>query len=190
IDRHGPDALRFFLLREIPWNGDGEFSYERFDERYAAELADNFGNLASRSIAMIERYRGGVVPAGGRTSLDEDIAAALVRYRGAMDEQLLHQGLGAALTLSSRANQYVDARAPWAQARDPAQAGELDMTLAALARCVAALATLLQPFMPGKMADVAGRLGLEAVTPLDEVVTLDMTGHIVHRGEILFPKVR
>lgn len=190
IERHGPDALRFFLLREIPWNGDGEFSYERFDERYASELADNFGNLASRSISMIERYRDGIVPAGAVTSLDEDVAAALLRYRSAMDAQLLHQGLGAAFALSSAANQYVDARAPWAQAKDPAQAGELDTTLAALARCVAALATLMQPFMPGKAAELAGRLGLEAVTPLDGVATLDMTGNRVHRGEILFPKVR
>ncbi|HEX6133242.1 MAG TPA: methionine--tRNA ligase [Longimicrobiales bacterium] len=190
IGRHGPDALRYFLLREIPWNGDGEFSYERFDERYASELADNFGNLASRSISMIERYRDGVVPAGERASLDEDVAAALVRYRGAMDDQLLHQGLSAAMGLSSAANQYVDARAPWAQAKDPASAGELDTTLAALARCVTALATLLQPFMPGKMAELAGRLGLEAVVPLDELATLEMTGRKVHRGDILFPKVR
>jgi methionyl-tRNA synthetase len=190
IERHGPDALRYFLLREIPWNGDGEFSYERFDERYASELADNFGNLTSRSISMIERYREGVVPAGAPTPLDEDIAAALLRYRTAMDAQLLHQGLAAALALSSSANQYVDARAPWAQAKDPAQAAELDTTLASLARCVAALATLLQPFMPAKMAEVADRLGMKAVAPLDEVVTLDMSGHRVHRGEILFPKVR
>ena len=190
IERHGPDALRYFLLREIPWNGDGEFSYERFDERYASELADNFGNLASRSISMIERYRDGLVPEGGQTPLDGDIAATLVRYRAAMDEQLLHQGLAAAFALSSSANQFVDARAPWSQAKDPARSAELDETLAALARCVAALATLLAPFMPGKMGEVATRLGLDGVTPLDDVVTLDMTGRRVHRGEILFPKVR
>lgn len=190
IERHGADALRYFLLREIPWNSDGEFSYERFDQRYSSELADNFGNLASRSISMIERYREGAVPAGARASLDEDVAAALVRYRGAMDEQLLHQGLGAALALSSAANQFVDARAPWSQAKDPALAAELDTTLAALARCVAALATMLQPFMPTKMAGVAERLGLEGVVPLDEVATLDLTGRRVHRGDILFPKVR
>ena len=190
IERHGADALRYFLLREIPWNSDGEFSYERFDERYASELADNFGNLASRSISMIERYRDGVVPAGARASLDEDIAAALVRYRGAMDAQLLHQGIAVAVGLSSAANQYVDARAPWAQAKDPAQSAELDTTLAALARCVAALATLLQPFMPTRMAGVAERLGLDEVAPLDDLATLDLAGHRVHRGEILFPKVR
>ena len=190
IDRHGPDALRYFLLREIPWNGDGDFSYERFDERYASELADNFGNLASRSISMVERYRDGIVPSGARTPLDEDVATALVRYRGAMDEQLLHQGLAAAIALSTAANQYIDARAPWSQAKDPSQSGELDTTLAALVRCVAALSTLLQPFMPDKMAAVAERLGLDGVLPLDAVATVDMTGRRVHRGDILFPKVR
>jgi methionyl-tRNA synthetase len=190
IGRHGPDALRFFLLREIPWNGDGEFSWERFDERYTAELADNFGNLANRAISMIERYRGGIVPAGTATSLDEDVARALVRYRSAMDSQLLHQGVAAAIQLATAANQYVDARAPWSQAKEPAQAGELDITLAALARCVAALTTLLFPFMPAKMTDLAGRLGLDGVALLDDVAGLDMTGRSVHRGDVLFPKPR
>jgi methionyl-tRNA synthetase len=190
VQRHGPDALRFFLLREIPWNGDGEFSWQRFDERYVAELADNFGNLANRTISMIERYRGGVVPAGGRTPLDEDITTALLRYRGAMDSQLLHQGVAAAIQLSHSANQYVDARAPWTQARDPGQAAELDVTLAALARCVAALGTLLFPFMPNKMQDLAHRLGLDQVPSLDVVAGLDMTGRQVHRGDVLFPKPR
>jgi methionyl-tRNA synthetase len=190
IARHGAEALRFYLLREIPWNGDGEFSWERFDERYASELADNFGNLANRAISMIERYRDGTVPPGSRTSLDEEVAAALVRYRGAMDSQLLHQGLAAVMQLSSAANQYVDARAPWSQAKDPGQAGELDTTLAALARCVAALATLLFPFMPLKMHDLAGRLGLEDVPSLDDVAALDMTGRNVRRGDVLFPKLR
>lgn len=190
VDRHGADAFRFFLLREIPWNGDGEFSWERFDERYTSELADNFGNLASRLLAMIERYRDGVVPAGGRTPLDEDVATALVRYRGAMDSHLLHHGVAAAIQLSTAANQYVDTRAPWAQAKDPARAGELDETLGALARCVAALAVLLFPFMPSKMADLTARLGFDAVPALDDVATLDLAGHSTIRGEILFPKPR
>jgi methionyl-tRNA synthetase len=190
IARHGTDAFRFYLLREIPWNGDGEFAWERFDERYASELADNFGNLASRSISMIERYRGGIVPDGERTPLDEDIATALIRYRGAMDSQLLHQGLAAVMQLSSAANQYVDARAPWAQAKDSALAAELDTTLAALARCVATLAALLFPFMPARMADLAGRLGFDAVPLLDELAGLRLAGQRVRRGDILFPKPR
>jgi methionyl-tRNA synthetase len=130
------------------------------------------------------------VPAGTATSLDEDVARALVRYRSAMDSQLLHQGVAAAIQLATAANQYVDARAPWSQAKEPAQAGELDITLAALARCVAALTTLLFPFMPAKMTDLAGRLGLDGVALLDDVAGLDMTGRSVHRGDVLFPKPR
>ena len=190
IDRHGPEPLRFYLLREIPWNGDGEFSWERFDERYTSELADNFGNLANRAISMIERYRDGVVPAGARTGLDEDIAAALLRYRGAMDAQLLHHGLATAIQLSSAANQFVDARAPWSQAKDPSLAADLDVTLAALARCVAALGTLLTPFMPRKMHELAQRLGLHSVPPLADLAGLNLEGHRVHRGDVLFPKPR
>jgi methionyl-tRNA synthetase len=190
IARHGPDPLRFYLLREIPWNGDGEFSWERFDERYTSELADNFGNLANRTISMIERYRDGIVPPGARTDLDEEVAAALVRYHGAMDAQLLHHGLAAAIQLSSAANQFVDARAPWSQAKDPARTADLDTTLAALARCVAALGTLLAPFMPAKMRDLAQRLGLDGVPPLADLAGLDLQDRHVHRGDVLFPKPR
>jgi methionyl-tRNA synthetase len=188
IDRHGPDAYRYYLLRDAPWNGDGDFSLQRFDERYVSELADNLGNLVNRTISMIERYRGGVVPAGAATPLDREVAATLVRYRSAMDSQLLHHGLATAIQLATAANQYVDSRAPWVQARDPGRAAELDTTLAALARAVAALCTLLSPFMPSRMADLAGRLGLGAVPLLDEVATLDMAGRTVHRGRVLFPK--
>jgi methionyl-tRNA synthetase len=188
IARHGADAFRYYLLREIPWNGDGEFSWERFDERYVSELADNFGNLANRAISMVERYRNGVVPAGELTPLDEEVSAAVLRYRTAMDSHLLHHGLAVAIQLSTAANQYVDARAPWKQAKDPGQAADLDTTLAALTRCVAALTTLLSPFMPSKMTDLAGRLGLAGPPLLQDVATLDMTGSAVQRGDILFPK--
>jgi methionyl-tRNA synthetase len=190
VSRHGADAFRYYMLRDVPWNGDGDFSLARFDERYAAELADNFGNLANRTISMIERYRGGVVPAGAATPLDAEVAAALVRYRSAMDANLLHQGAATAIQLSTAANQYVDARAPWSQAKDPVLAAELDITLAALARCVAALACLLNPFLPSKTTDLAGRLGLEAVPALGDVASLDLVGRQVHRGEVLFPKPR
>jgi methionyl-tRNA synthetase len=188
IARFGPDALRYYLLREIPWTSDGEFTWERFDERYISELADNFGNLANRTISMIERYRGGVIPQGSETELDADIAGALLRYRSAMDAQLLHQGAAAAVQLGTAANQFVDARAPWNQAKDPAKAAELDRTLAALARCVAALTTLLFPFMPEKMKDLASRLGLAAAPPLDDVASLQLDHQRVHRGDVLFPK--
>ncbi len=188
VERHGPDALRYYLMRDVPWNGDGDFAWSRFDERYTADLADNLGNLANRTISMIERYREGVVPAGEATDLDTRIADALVHYRSAMDALLLQNGAAAAIELARAANGFVEERAPWQAARDPARAAELDATLAALARAVAAVASLLEPFMPAKMASLATRLGLDAVPSLQEVATLDLAGRRVHRGEVLFPK--
>ena len=188
IARHGADALRYFLLKDVPWNGDGEFSIDRFDERYTADLANNFGNLANRSISMIERYRDGVVPKSGSTKLDEQIAATLIRYRSAMDDNLLHHGAAAAMELSSAANGYIEESAPWTLAKNPDSAEKLDEVLGALARAVAALCTLLEPFAPEKMREMVTRLGLDEVTRLDDVAKLDLEGRRVHRGEVLFPR--
>jgi len=189
LQRHGPDALRYYLLRDIPWNGDGDFSWERFDDVYTAELANDLGNLASRSLSMIERYRDGVVPAGEATSLDARIPDALVQYRAAMDADLLHQGIAAAMVLAGAANGFVEERAPWAQAKDPARAAELDATLASLARALVALATLLEPIMPERMRQLARDLGLDDVPLLDEVADIDLGGRTVTRGDVLFPRL-
>jgi methionyl-tRNA synthetase len=188
IARHGTDAFRYYLLRDVPWNNDGMFSLDRFDERYNAELANNLGNLANRAISMIERYRAGVVPSAPRTDLDDAIDTALDRYRAAMDANLLHMGIAASIELASSANGFVEARAPWSAAKDPARAVELDATLQSLARCVATLASMLFPFMPSKMADLAGRLGLTAVVPFADLASLRMEARTVSRGDVLFPK--
>ncbi|MBW3553046.1 MAG: methionine--tRNA ligase [Gemmatimonadetes bacterium] len=188
IDRHGPEALRYYLLRDIPWNGDGDFSWDRFDDVYTAELANDLGNLANRSISMIERYRGGVIPAGARTSLDEQLPDTLVRYRAAMDGNVLHQGIAAAMELTAAANGFVEEQAPWSQARDPERSADLDATLAGLVRSLGALSAMLEPFMPEKMRQMAGALGLSEVPLLDEVVELDLTGRSVTKGDVLFPR--
>ncbi|HET9438620.1 MAG TPA: methionine--tRNA ligase [Longimicrobiales bacterium] len=188
IERHGPDALRYFLLKDIPWNGDGEFSFERFDERYTADLANNFGNLANRAISMIERYRDGIVPKGASTRLDDDIANSVLRYRSAMDENLLHQGAAIAMELSSLANGFIEEQAPWSLAKDAAASQRLDDVLGALARAVGSLCVMLEPFAPFKMAELAPRLGLKSVPLLDDVATLELAGARVQRGSVLFPK--
>jgi methionyl-tRNA synthetase len=105
-----------------------------------------------------------------------------------MDQGLLHEGILVALELASRANGYVEEQAPWTLAKDPARAGELDRTLASLARALLVLATLLQPILPGKMRDLVQRLGVQEVPTLEEALDLQLEGRTVRRGDPLFPR--
>ena len=115
IERHGPDALRYFLLREVGFEADGNFTWERFDERYTADLADGLGNLVSRSLAMLVKYRAGVVRrAAHRRRSIESARAALDAYTRAMDALDLRGGVEAAWRLVSAANLFVQQTAPWA----------------------------------------------------------------------------
>lgn len=194
IDRYGPDAFRYFLLREVPFDTDGNFSWERFAERYEADLANALGNLASRSIAMVERYRGGTVPAGPRTAVDTADAADVAAYHAALDGRrgfLLHEGLQAVWRMVARGNEYVDRQAPWKQAKDPARAGALDETLASLVRQLARFAVLLCPYLPGKSAALwryLGGPGEPGQQRFSDLMALDPTGWQVAKGDPLFPK--
>jgi methionyl-tRNA synthetase len=191
IDRFGADAFRYFLLREISWDSDGNFSWERFEERYVADLADGIGNLASRSLAMLEKYRGGIVPAApGSTALDGAGADAVRRYADAMDALNLKGGTDAAWALVTRANQYIVETAPWSLAKQGKEA-ELDVALHALAGCLYRLAVLCSPFLPGKMEQLWLALGQDGVAAKAEWSSLDappVTGRKVVKAEGLFPK--
>jgi len=190
IDRYGPDALRYYLLSEVPWSGDGDFSWKRLDERYTAELANDLGNLVNRVLSMIERYRDGTVPEGGETSLDQERRALLEKYTTAMDRNLLHQGAAAAIQLAAAANLFVAEREPWKQAREPEESAALDATLAALARTLVTLATLLEPFMPTKMAELARSLGFAEVPDLETITEPELAGREITKGGVLFPRER
>ncbi len=158
IARYGPDAFRYFLLREIPFDADGSFTWERFDERYTADLANAFGNLASRTMAMIERYCDGEVPATGSPVMEAD-QSDLDAYARAMEDQLLHEALQALWGLVSRSNEYVDRSAPWKLAKDPERRAELEEVLGTLARRLALQSVLVAPFMPGKARELWSQLG-------------------------------
>lgn len=184
----GTDAVRWYLMREMPTGGDASYTPERFLVRYD-ELANVLGNLASRAIAMIGKYRDGVVPDAGGSALDEAIDATLTNARQGMDRFRVHEALAAAMDLARVANGYVEERQPWAQAKDPEQAEALDDTLASLARVLVVLCSLFEPVVPSKMVELASRLGLESVPTLDEARTLKMGGRTVHKGQPLFPRV-
>jgi len=191
IERHGPDPLRYFLLREVGFEADGNFTWDRFDERYTADLADGLGNLASRTIAMLLKYRDGVVPSSATTTqLDQAGADALVAYVRAMDAYDLRSGADAAWNLVSAANLFVQQSAPWTLAKSSKDV-ELDQTLAALARALARLALLTSPFIPAKAQALWSMLGLEgnaATSGWRLAEEPPVLGRKVQRSEVLFPK--
>ena len=191
IERHGPDALRYFLLREVGFEADGNFSWERFDERYTADLADGLGNLVSRSLAMIDKYRTGVVPAvESAAPLDEAGIAATESYARAMDGVDLRGGAETAWQLVATANLYIQQTAPWKLAKEGRE-DELDNVLAALARALYRLAVMAVPFVPGKAQDLWQALGMTgeaAGASWDTLAAPPVAGVRSRRPEVLFPK--
>ena len=190
IERHGADALRYFLLREVGFEADGNFSWERFDERYTADLADGLGNLVSRSLAMIAKYREGVVPdAPGPTSLDEAGARAVEAYRRAMDAIDLRGGAEAAWELVATANLYIQQVAPWTLAKG-GRDDELNTALGALARALYRLAVLAEPFIPGKAGLILESLGVPRTdgASWETLAAPPVAGRATERPEVLFPK--
>ena len=191
IERHGPDALRYFLLREVGFEADGNFTWDRFDERYTADLADGLGNLASRALAMLGKYRDGKVPGDPTvTSLDQDGTQAIAAYARAMDALDLRGGAEAAWELVAKANLYIQQVAPWALAKAGKEA-ELDAALGALARVLHRLAVLSSPFIPGKAQRLWQSLGFgpaELDRAWDSLDHPPVAGRATNKPEVLFPK--
>ena len=132
IERYGIDALRYYLAREVRFGEDGTFAEETFEARYDRELANELGNLLNRTVAMVERYRDGVVPddPGGDADLAAEVAAAVAGARRRFDELDLTRAIDEDVwALVRRLNRLVEERAPWNLAKDPERAGELDQVL-------------------------------------------------------------
>ncbi|HUE88029.1 MAG TPA: methionine--tRNA ligase [Vicinamibacterales bacterium] len=158
--RCGVDPLRLYLTKEVPYGGDGDFTFERLDEKYNADLANNLGNLVSRLSAMTNRYRGGQIPAPSAPERLAAIAAQAVQdYRRAMERLALHEGVAAAFRLVDAANLYIADTQPWALARHDAQSERLTQVLAEAAEAVRIAAILLSPVMPSSTAEILRRMG-------------------------------
>lgn len=191
IERYGPDPLRYFLLREVGFTNDGDFSWERYDERYNSDLADGLGNLASRSLQMVVKYREGKVPEQAATTvLDRAGDEAVNRYAQALEALEIKAGAEAIGELITAANQYIVQNAPWNLAKS-GEMQELDQVLGSLARCLERLAILTFPLMPEKAAVLWTSLGntnsLDQVL-WDRVQTPAPGGQVVRKPENLFPK--
>ncbi len=160
IDQYGTDALRFYLMRDVAFGADGAVGMESVKTRYESELANEYGNLASRTTAMLVRYREHRVPAVATDptliaefdGLAERVAATLDRAEATQALELIWQRV-------RRLNRYVEERAPWQLAKDSDKAAELDCTLASLAEGLRALSVLLHPYMPASTDTVLAALG-------------------------------
>ncbi len=164
-NRHGVDPLRLYLTKEVAFGGDGDFSWDRFDERYNVDLANNLGNLVSRVAAMAHQYRQGrLTPAAA--SSNETLAgtarSAVADYRAAMDRHELHLGAAAAFRLVDATNEFIAAKAPWALAKDPVKADELSGVLYDATESIRLAAVLLSPFIPSGSAEILRRVGADA----------------------------
>jgi methionyl-tRNA synthetase len=160
-DRRGHDPLRLYLVKEVTFGGDGDFSWERYDERYNVDLANNLGNLVSRVTAMAHRYRQGhLSPTGSPSDQLARLAEQVVnRYRTAMDGLMLHEAAAQAFRLVDAANEFIAATTPWALAKDPAQGDRLGQVLFDAAEAVRLAAVLLEPIMPTSCREILRRIG-------------------------------
>jgi methionyl-tRNA synthetase len=187
---YGADALRFYVLREVSFGSDGEVSPEGFETRYTTDLANEYGNLASRTLAMIGRYRDGVVPdaePADAIAADFDGLAEAVRQR--IDEVELTAGLDEIWQRIKRLNRYVQDEEPWQLAKEEAAAERLDQVLYTLAEGLRVVSVLVHPFMPDAAERLLAALGREDLS-LDEA-RLGAAGGGSRIGELgqLFPRV-
>jgi len=198
VDRYGLDAVRYYLMRSMPYGNDGNFTPEDFVNRLNYDLANDLGNLLNRTVAMINKYEDGKLPEfkSGMTEFDADLeqtsADVIKNYHTLMDQMHFADALSEIWKLVARTNKYIDETAPWNLAKDDSAKDQLAAVMAHLAASLRVIATLISPVMTHAPKEIFAQLGLDPATlSLVDLQLADLPAgeRVVAKGTPIFPRL-
>ena len=197
VERYGVDAVRYYLTREISFGSDGSFSPEQFVDRINSDLVNSYGNLLNRTVSMINKYFGGVIPAYKGTvtafdgSLETAISTTIEQYEKAMDDLRITEAVTYVNELVNRSNKYIDETTPWVLAKDEAKRDELASVMNHLARSLFVASRLFHPILVTASDKAFDQLGLpEDKRGYENLNDKNLINNLtVNKGDLLFPRL-